>query len=98
MKKVSCAVLLVALAVPSAFAADLASDANYKAKCAMCHGTSGEGKAAMKTAPLKDSAGKSAADLEAIITKGKAPKMPAFDGKLSADQIKALAAEIKALK
>jgi mono/diheme cytochrome c family protein len=99
MKKMLFVVLLLALVVPSmSFAADLASDANYKAKCAACHGANGEGKAAMKTAPLKDSASKSEADLTALIAKGKPPKMPAFDGKLTPDQIKALVSEIKALK
>ncbi len=98
MKKAIAIAVIVSSAVLSAAAADLASDANYKAKCAMCHGAAAEGKAGMKTAPLKDSASKSEADLTAIITKGKAPKMPAFGEKLSADQIKALATEIKALK
>ena len=98
MKKMLFAVLVLALVVPSmSFAADLASDANFKAKCAGCHGANAEGKAALKTAPLKDSAAKSDADLTTIITKGKG-KMPAYDGKLTADQIKTIVTEIKALK
>lgn len=99
MKKIAGLVGLVVIgSVISSFAADLASDANYKAKCAMCHGASGEGKAAMKTTPLKDVAKKSDADLTTTITKGKPPKMPGYEGKLTADQVKALVAEIKALK
>jgi mono/diheme cytochrome c family protein len=98
MKKAIAVVMLVGCAMMTASAADLASDANYKAKCAMCHGAAGEGKPGMKTAPRKDSAAKSDADLTALITKGKAPKMPAFEGKLTPDEIKAIVAEIKAAK
>ncbi len=98
MKKAIAVAIMVSGAVLSAAAADLASDANYKAKCAMCHGAAGEGKPAMKTAPLKDSAAKSDADLTTIIDKGKAPKMPAFEGKLAPADVKAIVAEIKALK
>ncbi len=98
MKKAIAIAVMVSGAFLTASAADLASDANYKAKCAMCHGAAGEGKAAMKTAPLKDAAKMSDAELTTVISKGKAPKMPAFDGKLKAEDIKALVAEIKALK
>jgi mono/diheme cytochrome c family protein len=98
MKKAIAVVMLVGCAMMTASAADLASDANYKAKCAMCHGAAGEGKPGMKTAPLKDSASKSDADLTALIAKGKAPKMPAFEGKLKPEEIKAMVAEIKAAK
>ena len=98
MKKSLAVLAGLALASSMAMAGDLSANADYKAKCAMCHGANGEGKPAMKVAPLKDGAGKSADELTSTITKGKAPKMPAFDGKLSADQIKALVADIKALK
>jgi mono/diheme cytochrome c family protein len=100
MKKMLALALTVAvlgLTVPAAFAADLSADANFKAKCAMCHGANAEGKPAMKTAPLKDSASKSADELTATITNGKG-KMPAYKGKLSDDEIKTLVTEIKALK
>ncbi len=97
MKKLIAIAALAAMSVMTASAADLASNPDYKAKCAMCHGANGEGKAAMKTAPFKDSAAKSEAELTATITKGKG-KMPAYEGKLSADQIKALVAGIKASK
>ncbi len=98
MKKSLAILAGLALASGMAMAGDLSANADYKAKCAMCHGANGEGKPAMKTAPLKDAAGQGADALTATITKGKAPKMPAFEGKLSADQIKALVADIKALK
>ncbi len=99
MKKLLLAVLFLALVVPSmSFAADLASDANFKAKCAGCHGPSGEGKIAKK--PLKDAASKSDADLTKTIEEGTTttPKMPGYKDKLTADQIKTLVSEIKALK
>ena len=98
MKKLLFAVLLLTLVVPSmSFAADLASDPIYKSKCAGCHGPNGEGKPALKTAPMKDYAAKSDAELTESITKGKG-KMPAYDGKLTPEQIKTLVAEIKATK
>jgi len=98
MKKSLAVLAGLTLASSLAMGADLASNADYKAKCAVCHGANGEGKAALKTPPLKDSASKSESDIADIITKGKPPKMPAFGGKLSADQIKGLAADIKSLK
>ena len=98
MKKSLAVVAGLALASSLAMAGDLSANADYKAKCAMCHGANGEGKPAMKVAPLKDSAGKSADELTATITKGKPPKMPAFEGKLSPDQIKGIVADIKSLK
>jgi mono/diheme cytochrome c family protein len=101
MKKVLFSILVLALTVPSvAFAAGLTDDANYKAKCAVCHGPNAEGKPALKTVPLKDAAAKSDADLTKIITDGTTTpaKMPGFKGKLTDAQIKTLVAEIKALK
>ncbi len=97
MKKLWLAVLFVALVAPAMYAADLAADANYKAKCAACHGANAEGKPALKTAPMKDFAGKADAELTDAITKGKG-KMPAYQGKLTPEQIKTLVSEIKALK
>jgi mono/diheme cytochrome c family protein len=98
MKKFMLAALFTSLVVPTmSFAADLTSDVNYKAKCAMCHGANAEGKAMMKTAPMKDVASKSEADLTAAISKGKG-KMPPYAGKLTPEQIKTLVSEIKALK
>ena len=98
MKRILVATVFAAAFSGGAFPADLAGDANYKAKCAMCHGASGEGKAVMKTTPFKDSAAKPEAELVATITKGKAPKMPAFGEKLKPEEIKSLAAEIKSLQ
>jgi mono/diheme cytochrome c family protein len=102
MRRILCATVLVALvlsiATPMFAASDLASNDVYKSKCAMCHGPNGEGKAAMKTVPLADAAGMSDADLKTIITKGKAPRMPSFQSKLTDEQINQLVTAIKGLK
>jgi mono/diheme cytochrome c family protein len=91
-------VLVIALASPVMWAAeDLSGNADYKAKCAACHGAKGEGKPAMKTVPLSQSASKSDAELTQMIAKGKG-KMPAYEGKLSKDQIDSLVKAIKAQK
>lgn len=101
MKKVLFSILALAVVVPSVvFAADLAADANYKAKCAVCHGANAEGKPAMKVAPLKTKAAKSSAELTSTIENGTTttPKMPGFKGKLTDAEVKTLVTEIKALK
>jgi mono/diheme cytochrome c family protein len=100
MKRFLSAVAFLALASSLSFGANLASDPNYKAKCAGCHGPNGEGKAAMKTKPLKQFASKSDAELAKAIENGTttAPKMPGYKGKLTDAQIKTLVSEIKALK
>lgn len=73
--------------------------ADYKAKCAMCHGANGEGKAAMKTKDFgsADVQKMSDADLTDAITKGKAP-MKGYEGTLSKDQISDLVKWIRTLK
>jgi mono/diheme cytochrome c family protein len=69
----------------------------------MCHGADGKGDTAMgKKFGLKDMGsadvqGKSDADLNTIITKGK-DKMPAYDGKLTKEQIDGLVKYIRTLK
>jgi cytochrome c553 len=92
----------VALAIPSvALAANLADDPNFKAKCAVCHGAQGEGKPALKTAPLKNAASKSAADLTKVIENGTTnttPKMQGYKSQLSPAAIQTLVTEITALK
>ena len=72
------------------FAADGA--ATYKAKCAMCHGADGKGKTPLAGTKL------SAAEIEKFTAEGKAPKMPKYEGKLSAEEIKAVAEYVKSLK
>ena len=98
-------ILTIALLVPAmaslCFGDDLVDDPNFKAKCVMCHGAAAEGKEKMKTPPLKEKASKSAEELTKAIENGndkQTPKMPPFKDKLTDEQIKALVAEIKALK
>ena len=99
-------VLFVLLAVITmlmtpAFAEDAA--ALYKTKCQMCHGADGKGDTAVgKKLGVKDFhspevAKQSDAQLFEITKKGKG-KMPAYDGKLTDDQIKSLIKFIHSLK
>jgi mono/diheme cytochrome c family protein len=77
--------------------------ADFKAKCAMCHGPDGKGDTSMgKTLKLRDLGSaevqsQSDADLTGIITSGKG-KMPKYDGKLTADQIKDVVKYVRTLK
>ena len=93
------AVVVAMLALPLAsFAADQAADL-FKSKCAMCHGPDGKGKmAGTKDLGSAEVQKASDADLTATITKGKPPKMPAYEGKLTADQIKSLVAYVRTFK
>lgn len=97
--KGSVAILVLAGLTGVATAADLSSNDVYKSKCAMCHGANGEGKAAMKTKPLKEAAAKSDADLTNIIENGiPNTTMHGYKGKLTDAQVKDLVAAIKGLK
>ena len=77
--------------------------ADYKAKCAMCHGPTGAGDTVMgKNLKIRDFSSadvqkQSDAELTTIIAKGKG-KMPAYDGKLSAEQITDIVKFIRTLK
>ncbi len=99
--------ILLALAVlgmmvtPAAFADD-ASAAVYKSKCAMCHAADGSG-----NVPMGQKAGAhdfrspevqkmTDAQLIELTAKGK-NKMPAYEKKMTADQIKGLVAYIRVL-
>ena len=94
------AVLLMMVA-PAAVADD-ASAALYKTKCAMCHAADGSGDTPMgkKTAAhdfrSPEIQKMTDAQLIEIIAKGKA-KMPAYDKKVTADEIKGLVAHIRVL-
>lgn len=90
--------LVFALALPPMAEAQSAMD-TYKAKCAMCHGADGSGKAAMGTKDLgsADIQKMSDADLTAAITNGKG-KMPSYKGKLTDAQVKDLVSYIRTLK
>ncbi len=72
----------------------------YKAKCAMCHGADGSKEnPAMGVKPLSGAEVQklSDAELTAAVSKGKG-KMPAYAGKLTDDQIKAVVAYVRTLK
>ena len=104
MKKT--AILVVISILVLAFAAVAQAEdaaAIYKAKCATCHGTTGAGDTGMgKTLKLRalgsaDVQKQTDDELNTIISKGKA-KMPAYAGKLSADDVKGLVKFIRTLK
>jgi len=104
MKNLTKAVLTV-LAFTLVFSTWSLADgaADYKAKCAMCHGADGKGDTSMgKMMKIRDLSSadvqsQSDADLNGIITNGKG-KMPKYDGKLTADQISGLVKYIRTLK
>jgi mono/diheme cytochrome c family protein len=94
------AALVIGLAAP-AFAEDAA--ALYKSKCASCHGADGKGdtavgkKLGVRSFSAPEVAKATDAELIEITTKGKG-KMPAYDKKLTEDQIKELVKFIRTLK
>jgi mono/diheme cytochrome c family protein len=95
--------LILLLSLVSAVAlADTTAD-TYKRKCAACHGASGEGDTMLgknlKIRSLRspDVQKKSDEELFNIISKGRY-KMPAFDHKLSKEQIHDLVRHIRSLK
>jgi mono/diheme cytochrome c family protein len=91
-----CAVILLALG--TSWAADEWAS-RYKAKCAGCHGASGEGKPAMKAPALKGTS-LEAAQIVDHLTKGESTSKPPHNkgmSGLSADQAKAIAEYVKTL-
>jgi cytochrome c6 len=93
---------LAIVAVPSRLMAQSDGAKLFKTSCVLCHSVDGSGNSAtgkaLKAKDLRSDEvqGKSDADLEDVITKGKG-KMPAFGAKLSPDQVKALVAYIRQL-
>jgi len=93
--------VLLMMVAPAAFADD-ASAALYKSKCAVCHSADGSGDSAMgkKTAAHDFRSAEiqkmTDAQLIELTAKGK-NKMPAYDKKLTADEIKGLVAYIREL-
>jgi mono/diheme cytochrome c family protein len=63
----------------------------------MCHGADGK-KAAGHDLSSADVQKESDADLTAVITNGKAPKMPKYGDKLKPEEIKGLVDHIRTLK
>ena len=94
-------ILLVSLVSAGALADSTAE--TYKRKCAACHGATGDGDTMLgknlKIRSLRspDVQKKSDEELFNIISKGRY-KMPAFDHKLSKEQIHDLVRHIRALK
>jgi cytochrome c6 len=106
MLKRTCYIAGIALVVLTANVIGLAQGSGadtYKAKCQMCHGADGLGATpagkAMKAIPFTDPQilSKSDADLIAATTNGKG-KMPAYKGKLSDGDIKAVIAYVHTLQ
>ncbi len=103
MKRLLCLALVLGvvlmISVPKAHADDTAD--LFKSKCQMCHGPDGKGTTVGLNMGAHDW---HSADVQKmtdaqiidVITKGKG-KMKGFGDKLTADQIKALAAYVKAL-
>jgi cytochrome c6 len=78
------------------------SASTFKAKCAVCHGAGGKGDSpagkSLGAADLtKVAAGKSPAELKAVIQNGRG-KMPAYGKSLKPEEIDAMVAYIKSLK
>jgi cytochrome c6 len=92
-------ILLSFAFIAQSYAAD---NAVFAAKCAMCHGADGQGKTPMGTKfNIKNLASpevqkQSATELSQVITKGK-NKMPAYEGKLTKDEIAQLATYVRGL-
>lgn len=106
MLKRACYAAGIVLVVLSASATGLAQSSGadtYKAKCQMCHGTDGLGATpagkAMKAIPFNspEILAMSDADLIAATKNGKG-KMPAYAGKLSDGDIKAVIAYVHTLQ
>ena len=99
--RMSAVMLSLVFALSTLSFADAAAD--YKAKCANCHGAEGKGDTpAGKGMKVKDFASddvqkQSDADLAGVIEKGKKP-MPGYEGKLTKEQIDGLVKYIRSLK
>jgi cytochrome c6 len=97
------AIVIVAVAVTgSTLLAAQDGPTLYKTKCAMCHGADGKGETPMgKKLNVRDLSSpevqkQTDAELTTIISKGKG-KMPPFEGKLTAEQIGQVVAQIREL-
>jgi cytochrome c6 len=96
------ATVILLLGSSTAFAADAATESLYKAKCAACHGADGTGSTpAGKKLGAHDFHSpevmkQTDAQLLETVSKSK-NKMPAYDGKVTADQMKSLVAYVREL-
>lgn len=95
-------VILLTLALCSSYATAQDAAGLYKTKCAMCHGADGKGEtAAGKSTGARSFSSpevqkESDAELTQITEKGKG-KMPAYENKLTAPQVKELVAYVRQL-
>jgi mono/diheme cytochrome c family protein len=101
-KNAAAALAAVLLAAAPALAADARSE-NWQTYCSVCHGDDGKGqteegkkKGARDLTNAKWQDKVDDARIGRSVTKGH-DKMPAFEKKLSADEIKALVAEVRTL-
>jgi mono/diheme cytochrome c family protein len=89
---IALSVLLIIASAAGAVAQTAPAKDLFASKCAMCHGHDGSAQTTMgKNLKIRDFHSsdvqkQSDADLKTVITKGKG-KMPAFDGKLTGQQI-----------
>ena len=105
MKLARLGLMILSIALVASTTCAYAQDdvaALYKSKCQACHGPDGKGtpvgtKIGVKDFQAPEVAKLSDADLFTITKKGK-DKMPAYDGKLTDDQIKALVKYVRSLK
>jgi len=97
-------VAVIGLLVFSAVASrgQSAGEALFKSKCVMCHGPDGKGEVPMgkklgaRNLGSQEVQSQSDAQLADIVSKGK-NKMPAYEGKLSKEQIAQLVAYVREL-
>jgi cytochrome c6 len=98
MKRFARSALAFALLTAAGAARAEGAAALFQKKCATCHGMDGRGQTKMgERMGIKDLAASTAtaADLEKLIADGRG-KMPAFKGRISDDEIKSVAAFVKA--
>ncbi len=96
-------VLTLALVCPVRTLAVTVAD-TFKTRCSACHGPSGAGNTMIgKNLKLRDFSSpdvqkQTDGEIAAIIAKGKASRMPPFEGKLTKEQIGELVKFIRSLK
>jgi cytochrome c6 len=100
--RVTLIAVIIAFALP-ALAADAATEALYKTKCAACHGPDGAAntpagkKLETRSFMLPEIMKSPDKELIEVTSKGK-NKMPAFDKKLTDEQIKSLVGYVRELQ
>jgi mono/diheme cytochrome c family protein len=91
---------LFLLVAPAVLAAEPDGKDLYETKCAMCHGKDGVAKAMAKgSADFNDPAWQKTSSLEAIEETARTGKgkMKGYEGKLTPEEIKAIASHVKTL-